>query len=242
MGRELQKKKNRSGIQKVRQKPKSKKTQLLHHPLIAANWDKSQTLSQNYRRLGLASKLNKHTGGVEKKAADLEREAEEDADEAGFRRRKDDALSIASSKRPEKLDLGEAKIERDPVTGNILRVVGGEEARPNPLNDPLNEVDSDSDAEDISWATLANQGGKGGMRGRPTGVVEDLESLSSKPAAKYKRKQTDAEKEFIVALVKKYGEDYRAMARDIKVNYMQRSESDLKKRVKVWRENGGRVG
>ena len=106
----------------------------------------------------------------------------------------------------------------------------------------MNEVDSRSDAEEISWATLANQGGKGGKPGRRTDVVENLEQLSGKPAAKYKKKQTDAEKEFIEALVKKYGEDYKAMARDMKINYMQRSESDLKKRVKVWKDNGGKVG
>jgi hypothetical protein len=38
MGRELQKKKNRSSIAKVRQKPKSKKVNPLGNPIIAANW------------------------------------------------------------------------------------------------------------------------------------------------------------------------------------------------------------
>ena len=61
MGRELQKKKNRSGINKVRLKPKSKK-KILTNPIIAENWDKSQSLAQNYRRLGLTAKLNKNTG------------------------------------------------------------------------------------------------------------------------------------------------------------------------------------
>lgn len=37
MGRELQKKKNRSSVAKVRQKPKSKK-KILNNPIIAANW------------------------------------------------------------------------------------------------------------------------------------------------------------------------------------------------------------
>jgi nucleolar protein 16 len=37
MGRELQKKKNRSSIPKVRRKPKSKK-KVLGNPIIAANW------------------------------------------------------------------------------------------------------------------------------------------------------------------------------------------------------------
>ena len=37
MGRELQKKKNRSSTAKVRHKPKSKK-KILDNPIIAANW------------------------------------------------------------------------------------------------------------------------------------------------------------------------------------------------------------
>jgi nucleolar protein 16 len=37
MGRELQKKKRRSGLPKVRRKPKSKK-QILNNPIIAENW------------------------------------------------------------------------------------------------------------------------------------------------------------------------------------------------------------
>ena len=42
-------------------------------------------------------------------------------------------------------------------------------------------------------------------------------------------------------LVKKYGDDVGKMARDIKINYMQRSEGDLKKRIKTWREAGGKI-
>lgn len=37
MGRELQKRKNRSSIAKVTKKPKSKK-RILNNPIIAANW------------------------------------------------------------------------------------------------------------------------------------------------------------------------------------------------------------
>lgn len=38
MGRELQKKKNRSSIPKVRHKPKSKKLNIKGNPIVAANW------------------------------------------------------------------------------------------------------------------------------------------------------------------------------------------------------------
>src|SRR5579862_1244662 len=38
MGRELQKKKNRSSNPKVRRKPKSKRVNVLGNPIVAANW------------------------------------------------------------------------------------------------------------------------------------------------------------------------------------------------------------
>src|SRR6202000_2984701 len=101
--------------------------------IIAANWDKSQTLAQNYRRLGLTAKLNKTPGGVEKKVSDVEQH-----DEDGLRIEGSNGLHG-------KIELKEAKIERDPKTGRILKVLGGDDVKPNPLNDPLNALDSDSD-------------------------------------------------------------------------------------------------
>ena len=230
MGRELQKRKNRSSTAKVRRKPKSKKKILSNH-IIAENWDKSQTLAQNYRRLGLTERLNSVTGGVERKAG-------ED--------RKDDPLSIEGKRRKanEVIELREAKITRDPKTGAILSVLGGDEGRPNPLNDPLNSLDSESDDE---VEDRYDQHGSvrpyaaTGTTQATTEVVERLEDEASRPAAKYRRKQTEGEIAFIEELVRKHGDDYHAMSRDMKVNYMQRSEGDLKKRIKKWREGGGKV-
>lgn len=239
MGRELQKRKNRSGISKVRQKPKSKK-KILTNPIIAANWDKSQSLAQNYKRLGLTAKLNKNTGGVEKTVSDVLREAEEGE-------RHVDTLNItSSSKRKETLDVGEAKIERDPETGKILRVIDQQTAKANPLNDPLNEIDSDEEEED----EIFNPGNQHGNTdpaahsksdARKTETVRRLEEEARKPAAKYRRKQPEGEVAFVEELVRKYGDDYGKMARDMKINYMQRSAGDLKRRIKKWRENGGKI-
>ncbi|KAF2765421.1 hypothetical protein EJ03DRAFT_208652 [Teratosphaeria nubilosa] len=236
MGRELQKKKNRSGVQKVRQKPKSKKNLLLN-PIIAAKWDKSQTLEQNYKRLGLTAKLNKHTGGIERKAEDVRRAREEAAEGKG----KDDPLAIASSslRRPQSFQVQEAKIERDPVTGKILRVIDEGAKKANPLNDPLADLDSEDSDEEIDQhpdTFAASRSGSG-----KTDVVRKLELEANQPVKKYKFKQTEGERAFVEELVRKYGDDYAAMARDIKVNYMQRSEGDLKRRVKKWREAGGSV-
>ncbi|TKA26481.1 hypothetical protein B0A50_05318 [Salinomyces thailandicus] len=239
MGRELQKKKNRSGIRKVTQKPKSNK-KILGNATIAQNWDKTQTLEQNYKRLGLASKLNKHTGGREVKAEDVRRQREED--EAGTR--KLDKLAIGGQRRSGKFEMSEARVERDPETGEILRVIEPEsQKRANPLNDPLADLDSEeSEDEDGALNQHASNAApfdpENGVR---TDVVKRLEQEASRPAKKHVPKQSENERAFIVELVAKYGDDYVAMARDMKINYMQRSEGDLKRRVKKWRQSGGSV-
>lgn len=224
-------------MQKVRQKPKSKKRQLAN-PIIAANWDKSLTLAQNYKRLGLAAKLNKFTGGTEKKVSDL-RQSEES-------QRLDDVdplnITTSSKRKKQQLDLTEAKIERDPETGAILRVIEQQVAPANPLNDPLAEFDSDEEGEAVSIRNQhANTGRTAESTPAKTDTVRALEAQAARPAAKYKRRQPDGEVQFIEELVQKYGDDIENMARDTKINYMQRSEGDLKKRIKKWKEAGGRV-
>ncbi|KAF3917920.1 hypothetical protein ABW20_dc0109184 [Dactylellina cionopaga] len=67
MGRELQKKKNRSSINKVTRRKQNirKRPNITGNKLVAAQWDKTQTLSQNYARLGLTHHLKTATGGKE---------------------------------------------------------------------------------------------------------------------------------------------------------------------------------
>ena len=249
MGRVLQKKKNRSGTARVRQKPKSEK-RILNNPIIAANWDKSQTITQNYKRLGLTSKLNKHTGGTERKA-DANQQLEAGKPGKTRKRQDEDALSIVGHKQASlQQGLSEVRIVRDPETGAILEVIESNTAKANPLNDPLNDLDSD-DEEDQQpgWARRGTQHGnveEGDFEGfgdddGKTDVVRQLEARASMPAKKYKRKQTDNEIAFIEDLVRKHGDNVSKMARDMKINYMQRTEGDLKKRIKTWREAGGKI-
>ncbi|KAK4897856.1 Ribosome biogenesis protein Nop16 [Elasticomyces elasticus] len=238
MGRELQKKKNKSGVSKAQRKPKSKKL-YLQNPIISANWDRSETLEQNYKRLGLTSKLNKNTGGIERKAEDVQR-ARDEAEQDGGVKRRDDALAIGSLRRPGQLDVQEARIERDPETGKILRVIESGQAAPaNPLNDPLNALDSE-DEDEMDQHISRNSSYKGG-KGEKTEVVRKLEEEASRPQAQFKPRQSENERAFVAELVAKYGDDYGAMQRDMKINYMQRSAGDLKRRVKKWRESGGKV-
>ncbi|EPS42050.1 hypothetical protein H072_4041 [Dactylellina haptotyla CBS 200.50] len=67
MGRELQKKKNRSSVNKVTRRKQNirKRPNITGNKLVAAQWDKTQTLAQNYSRLGLTHRIQSSTGGKE---------------------------------------------------------------------------------------------------------------------------------------------------------------------------------
>ncbi|OJJ42871.1 hypothetical protein ASPZODRAFT_104626 [Penicilliopsis zonata CBS 506.65] len=236
MGREIQKKKNRSSLPKNRSKKRgtlkngNKKINVLGNAIIAENWDRNQTLTQNYRRLGLVHRLNAPTGGVEKRAKD-----------DGSTEEVTDSLHITGSiKTSTKLSLGETRVERDPETGKILRVIrdddkdeeieiaGRKLRRTNPLNDPLNDLSDNEDAMP-SRSSAAD-----------SAIVRKLELQAARESAAVQKKkprhQSQRENEWISRLVDKYGEDYRAMSRDRKMNPMQQTEGDLRRRVRKWKQ------
>lgn len=90
--------------------------------------DKKQTLAQNYKRLGLVSRLNKRSGGIEKSISSITAAISKPA-----------ASSI-------KLAPGEARIERD-GDGNVVNVVYGKSAEET-LND--DEVEEEEEEESKS--------------------------------------------------------------------------------------------
>ncbi|EGR49283.1 uncharacterized protein TRIREDRAFT_60591 [Trichoderma reesei QM6a] len=224
MGRELQKKKRRSGRPAVRQSNRTKK--ILNprgNSVIAKNWDKNETLAQNYRRLGLLARLKTPTGGTEKKLSSEQSSSSSSAPLATTTS-KPDPFAIATA---EKAILSEAKVERD-AAGNIVRVLG---RKANPLNDPLNELDSSSEQEDDGddgeeWGGI-NDDGVG-----TTEVVKSLIEEAKNPAPPKVRYLSERETEWLESLVAKYGDDTRAMARDMKLNPMQQTAADIAKRLK----------
>ncbi|KAL9122625.1 MAG: hypothetical protein Q9187_000816 [Circinaria calcarea] len=211
MGRDLQKKKNRSSTAKVRHKPKSKRINVRSNPIVAANWDQSLTLSQNYRRLGLASKLNSRTGGIEKSISDVQTPT-------GAQSKSKDPLSV-SSKLPTKVAPIVAQIERDPETGAIIRVIHPLSNKENPLNDPLNDIVTDIEKNETEHAVNP-------------GIIRELEEQATMEVKKRPRQQSKREKEWISDLVQKYGNNYLAMVKDRKLNPYQQSEGDLRRRIK----------
>lgn len=179
--------------------------------------DRKLTLSQNYKRLGLSSRLNAATGGTEKKS-------KKNADDAPKR----DSLAIAGlqavNSKPQ-----EVQVERDPETGRIIRVLRPEsdDLNDNPLNDPLNDI---MDFESESTPSKPQNE-----------VIAQLEAQAAREeemlSKKRPRQQSQREEEWIGKLVEKHGDDIKAMVRDRKLNPMQQTEGDIGRRLKKWKAN-----
>lgn len=103
------------------------------------------------------------------------------------------------------------------------------EKRENPLRDPLNDIEDEGMDDGEPKEKEGNE------------IVKMLEEQASMGKEKPKRKQSEREKEWIERLVGRWGEDYKGMARDRKLNPMQQTEADIRRRVEKWRTEGGDV-
>ena len=284
MGRELQKKKNRSSLHKIKHKPKSKKLNIRGNPIVARNWfvpflspfpsllpsklpkplnpdlpyprklipsttnrNKHETLTQNYRRLGLVSKLNPRAGGVEplNSSSAILPPGPKERDSLAIREKDADILVP-----------GTARIVRD-EKGEVVRVLyhdredegKGEkkrkevEWRGRKLVDELGEDDEEGTQHEIFTGGKDDGDGSGNGVGDGNGVVRQL-AMAARQGERKKgggRKQSRREEEWVERLVGRYGDDVGRMARDRKLNPMQQSPADIARRVRIWRE-GRRKG
>lgn len=176
--------------------------------------DKKETLAQNYRRLGLVARLRSSTGGVEKRLHGSH-------SSAGAARTHQAAAAdpFAISTAVESAVVSEARVERD-ADGRIVRIIGRH--GDHPLGDPLAALDSDDEEE--------NELGGGGAAAA-TELVRALEEQSRHPAEKKPRQASERERAWLDELVAKHGDDVRAMARDAKLNPMQQTAADIKRRI-----------
>jgi nucleolar protein 16 len=141
---------------------------------------------------------------------------------------------VSKQKAPENIPTEEIAVERDPETGAILRVTGTyDTGKDNPLNDPLNDVVGDD--EELEWNGFAMVPEKReGEQENP--VIRQLEEAAMNGAKKAPRGQSAREQEWVERLVGKYGVDFGAMSRDRKLNPMQQTAADIKKRVVKWQK------
>ncbi|KAI0119611.1 ribosome biogenesis protein Nop16 [Daldinia grandis] len=231
MGRDLQKRKRRSSRPAIRQPSSTLRSKRLLNPLgndlVAKNWNKKETATQNYRRLGLVSRLKAPTGGVEPNLASKKLQ--------GRATKPVDPFAISQ---PTRAVISEVRVERD-ENGKIIRVLDGSKRKDNPLNDPLNDLDSDDEEEDEDdeeeggeeWGGIEDANGEDDM------IVAQLEDEASRPIVKKPRTLTKRETEWLQSLVDKHGEDAKAMSRDRKLNPMQQTEADIVRRIKKWRRS-----
>lgn len=203
------------------------------------NRNQNETLTQNYARLGLTSRLNTATGGIEKRSLSLPTENKSSTK---------NKLAISNAI-PKTIEPGEARVERD-KEGRIVRVVHAGR-RDNPLGDALNSdsEDDEGEGEDEEEEEEAFSGfddtsktqEKPGNQGQGNDIVRQLEAQAASAAPQKPRTQSEREREWIERLVEAHGNDYGAMWRDRKRNPMQQTERDLERRVGRWRAGGGSV-
>jgi len=203
----------RSSVKKNtrRTKDKQRNINVYSNPIIAKNWDKSLTLQQNYKRLGLRAKLGHMAGGVEKKVESLTelRNKKKNKD-------KDDIVTIDKIEHtddPSKIPEGEARIIRDPETNEVLKVIYG----------TMKAEDEESDEDKVD-----------------NSVIKQLEEYAEQHSkVKKERHLSDRESDWLKSLYEKYGDDYEKMKWDKKLNIHQQSAGDLKRRINKWKKGNG---
>lgn len=191
-------------------------------------------MTQNYRRLGLVHRLNAPSGGSERRTT-----------QDGYEDQPEDKLHIKGSAKAmtKQFSVGETRVERDPETGKILRVIHDDDGNKdevevagrkfrgsNPLNDPLNDLSDDEErVEDFKKSSDGSA------------IVQQLERQAAQEGHAVQNKKprhvSKREEEWIERLIERHGNDFSAMARDMKLNPMQQSVGDLRRRIRKWEES-----
>lgn len=229
---------NRSSVGKNtrRVKDKRRKISIKSNPIIAANWDYSLTMKQNYKNLGLRAKLQTPSGGqevdyskvvekvpvksiVDEDGSDEDDELNED-DEEEEQNNKTDTNNDDEEFDENKIPEGEARIQRD-EDGNVIKVVYGK----------LKKFDIDEDVEVLKKQAAAEE------EETKTDVVRELELYASRPEVTDARIQSEREEEWLERLYRKHGNNYQKMFFDKKLNIYQQSVGDIKRRLNIWKMN-----
>ena len=104
------------------------------------------------------------------------------------------------------------------------------------MNDPLNSESEDEDMEGEEFEGFGDD-----APSEKNEIIRLLEEQAASGAEKKDRLQSEREREWIERLVGKYGDDVGKMSRDRRLNPMQQTEADLKRRIGKWRSTGGAI-
>ncbi|RKP10049.1 ribosome biogenesis protein Nop16 [Thamnocephalis sphaerospora] len=202
----------------------ARKRPMTRDPMVAKHWDERLTVRQNYARLGLAHRVNGVSGGMER-SREVEEAASDPEDERVRKATFADPLLDGSLEDPfemarrqlqltgeedldeetlkKRLGPGRAMIKRDDQ-GNIIKVVMGTQV--------------DSDDED----TLLPQ-----VKARSK-LVEEMERQVAEHVP-FQRFLSPGEIDWAKKLIAKHGDNYQAMFRDMKLNKLQRTVSQIRR-------------
>lgn len=168
--------------------------------------------------MGLVAKLGTTAGGIDKRVAAAGATPEGVRDPFSVRRGAPGAVPPGA--------VREARLERD-GEGRVVRVVHLGRER-NPLGDLLGVFDKEEGEPRDEWAGIEDRDGD---EGRPE-VLRLLEKEAGVRTERVVRHQSTREAEWLGRLVGKYGADVEAMAMDMKMNPMQQTAADVRKRLK----------
>ncbi|ODV61091.1 Nop16p ASCRUDRAFT_35064 [Ascoidea rubescens DSM 1968] len=195
--------------------------------LISKNWDPKLTLIQNYRKLGLTSKLKKATGGKEK----IIKPFYEDDDFLQKQKNLNNLINNGmndvnmSGNNEEEIDEneipeGEARIIRDKKTNQVIRVVHGKKK----VNDDSD--DGDNKMNQIKIVHSSNN----------ASFIKELEEYASRPVIKVERRESERESSWLKSLYEKYGDDYKKMQWDKKMNIYQLTSNQIRGKMEKWKK------
>ena len=142
----------------------------------------------------------------------------------------------------------EVSIERDPTTGAITRILSSEgaEQRQDPRDTASSRPSIGGKKSTFSrsgfseWEPTPSSEDDEALPGESDAtagtVVGELVRQANVKHGVSKRKQSAREIEWLERLVARYGDDCARMARDMKLNPMQQSEGDIRRRIRRWKE------
>ncbi|KAI8881484.1 hypothetical protein K501DRAFT_158237, partial [Backusella circina FSU 941] len=182
-----------------------KRVTITGNSIIKANWDKTQTLRQNYKRLGLLTSINGQSGGIEKLNPDKKITPEEQQAQQALQRDLSELTEEEIQELKKTLKPGEGLIQRDD-DGNVVRVLVGEQKTHNEI------LDQEFDRVEAK-----------------TDVVRQLEEQAAN-AKVVEKFVSEYQGDWIQQLMQKHGDDYQAMFWDKELNTNQLTAAQLKKK------------